>query len=861
MADDQHDDQDAPVEIELTANELNQGLLASSKLGKVTLVLQTLQKGADISTIDNRVPGNWTALHFAAYYGHYRVVDVLLRNGAANKYREYIESVANDPYAPRVRCYNSPLSWAVIRGHLRCVWLLLNAGYSPMDVDTNGNNCLHLAAACLAPNPLVQLEMIKTIMYQGCDPDVRNWLGQRAIDMLTKKNSTNNEAIRLLSVAANTTKCASSGTTFGADQLRYLCYSTNKFFCEEASVEKKIPAFALAKPGVTVHDTTQDDDSTVTGSNIADTESIKKLNQKKYKDIELVHYGIAQGIGQVPVTTYNADLRLVRPVRYGAEISYRIADAEANLENVLNPFPDVVQKALEKAGYIVSGSALNTSAVTTDESTPNNHASTTNNLSYDFELELYITSENIQALENAVSQVRELRGDVQLVARGMAALTRLRAANQLRESVTSMMKKRPLEDAILTDNLSTAIEAAKHSGVGETLLRQAELALRVGLAEIELIGATVVCNAITVGTHMYDADIGRLQNAIHTAIKASTEAVRVESGDDIFEEPVEEKPATGNGKETDGDNNTTDANKGNTEGSTEEPSNPDSATTETGEEQSASSNTETAAISGNETKDGAPSSSEEANPTTTDDASSSSSSSSSSSEEGVSATDDTTTVSSSSAAVSNRITRPRLDIPVLASNIIHLSPVHNTVMETGNALLSRLVCEVKVTDSIGIAENSFTKVTEVVERHKEEDPTLLPVPEIPVVPEAVPSSRPPSGKGGKAPAPAPAPADATPPVAAPPDPAFPCDSAGVPLPDSPQLIAIKVLRDACTNLDTIIQESRTAGADAACIANAENSLNRLRNELMTSLQTETTRVEFYRAERAKLEKKNKKKKK
>ena len=96
----------------------------------------------------------------------------------------------------------------------------------------------------------------------------------------------------------------------------------------------------------------------------------------------------------------------------------------------------------------------------------------------------------------------------------MAALTRLRAANQLREIITNMMKKRPLEDAILTDNLSAAIETAKQAGVGETLIRQAQLALRVGLAEIEVIGATVVCNAITVGTHAYDSDISRLQIAI-----------------------------------------------------------------------------------------------------------------------------------------------------------------------------------------------------------------------------------------------------------------------------------------------------------------------------------------------------------
>ena len=831
MADDQHDDQDAPVEIELTANELNQGLLAAAKLGKVHLVTKAIEKGADIFTIDNRIPGNWTALHFAAYYGHYRVVDVLLHHGANSKYREYIENLANDPLAPRIRCLNSPLSWAVIRGHLRCVWLLLNAGYSPMDVDTNGNNCLHLAAACLAPNPLVQLEMIQTIMSQGFDPEVTNWIGQRAIDMLTKKNSNNIEAIRLLTTAMNTTKCASSGTTFGADQLRYLCHSTHKFFCEEASVEKKISAFALAKNGVTVHD-----DMDNNSSNTDDMEIIKKNNQKKYKEIELIHYGIAQGIGHLPITKYKTDLTLLRPVRYGAEISYRITDAESNLETALNPFPEAIQQALEKAGY----NNNNSSTAPTEESNTNTNESKTSEIPvFDFELELYLSTENIRNLETAVSQVRELRGDVQLVAKGMAALTRLRAANQLREIITNMMKKRPLEDAILTDNLSAAIETAKQAGVGETLIRQAQLALRVGLAEIEVIGATVVCNAITVGTHAYDSDISRLQIAIKEAEKASNEAIRVENGGDIFEEPVEEKPIA-------------EVVPAPTE-TTEEPTNPDGTVTESTD----NAVTENTAEGTTENTDApATSTTGETNPTAEE---GSSSSSSESPEESVPA--ESTENTTNTIIESTRKSRPRLDIPVLPSNILHLSPVHNAVMETGKTLLSRLTCEVKVTDSIGVAESSFKQVTEVAERHKEEDPTLLPVPEKPVSPDAVPppDARPPSGKGGKAPAPAPA--EEAPPVAAPPDPAFPCDSAGVPLPDSPQLLAIKQLRDSCNSLETIIQESRTAGADAACIANAENSLNRLKTELMTALQTETTRVEFYRAERAKLEKKNKKKKK
>lgn len=42
---------------------------------------------------------------------------------------------------------NTPLLWAAYQGHLLCVWELLQAGYSPNDVDAFGNTAVHLAAS------------------------------------------------------------------------------------------------------------------------------------------------------------------------------------------------------------------------------------------------------------------------------------------------------------------------------------------------------------------------------------------------------------------------------------------------------------------------------------------------------------------------------------------------------------------------------------------------------------------------------------------------------------------------------------------------------------------------------------------
>ena len=42
---------------------------------------------------------------------------------------------------------NTPLLWAAFKGHKRVIWELLIEGYSPNDVDSYGNNAVHLAAS------------------------------------------------------------------------------------------------------------------------------------------------------------------------------------------------------------------------------------------------------------------------------------------------------------------------------------------------------------------------------------------------------------------------------------------------------------------------------------------------------------------------------------------------------------------------------------------------------------------------------------------------------------------------------------------------------------------------------------------
>lgn len=893
------DEEEAVPEVVLTPEELSAGLLAAAKLGRRNVVVRTLRVGADINAVDVK---GWTALHWASYLGHWRVAELLLQNGAADKYKSDMEASANDPSAPRIRVVDSPLHLAVHRGHLRVVYLLLAAGYSVADVDEMGNNCIHLACATTCPVRSVQLELLKTIMCSGFDPDARNWLGQKAVELLP---SDAHDASKLLASAEAQTQCASTSTPFGADQHRFLCYSTHKFFCEEASVSTSVRAYAPCTPDVTVP---------------SDGLPVHGVGRR---------FGWSLGHSSLPIASSPHDLHLSKPVRFGADVSYRVADAEAGVETCLNPMIDQLTASGAHQGIDVTavlaasgsgkqaGGASGTAAIDliTGLHSPSSSSSSSSSgfrpldiqrgvsgsieeedgaaspderqagaaatsssskragsaedpavraareqlASSIWQPELYLTPGHIASLESAVGHARDLHADVQVVARGMTVLRRLQAAAALRDAVAVMQKKRPLADAAAgAAGVEAAIASATAAGVGPTLVAQARLDLRVAYAEASLQGSIALCSSIPVGTHFYDADIQRLSLAVGEAEGASAAASRVEAGTGAAEDEdltAEQAAASAEGMRRREESQRLQQQQERAQAKAE----------------AARIAAETAAAEGVAEGDGVAEGKEE-------DVSAPAAAAPPVSADGDSAADASEPAAATATeepAVDQAPSKPatRLLLPALPANTIRLSPVAAAILDQGRALLSRLQCEVGVTDAVAAAEARSSEVAAAAEVHKEEDPTLLPTPEKPVDPAAeaaaaAAAARPPSGKGkpaaaaarpasGKGKAAAPADAEAPPP--APLDPSFPCDSAGTPMPDSPQLIAIKALRDQCAALEATIVTSKTAGADAACIASAEASLARLRQAMVDQLTSERTRVEFYRAERAKLDKKNKKK--
>jgi len=80
----------------------------------------------------------------------------------------------------------------------------------------------------------------------------------------------------------------------------------------------------------------------------------------------------------------------------------------------------------------------------------------------------------------------------------------------------------------------------------------------------------------------------------------------------------------------------------------------------------------------------------------------------------------------------------------------------------------------------------------------------------------------------------------------------------VPLPPTPQLLAITRLQTAVAALGGVLTTSRTSGADEAAIASAEVALKEGTAEAATTLAGEKDRVTTARVERAKLAKKKRK---
>jgi ankyrin repeat protein len=125
---------------------------------------------ANEAAVNGYSADGWTPLHLAAFFGHARIVELLLAHGA--------QAAA----VSRNSTGNTALHAALAGHHPFVAGLLLGAGSDVNAADAAGWRPLHLAAAHNS------LDAMKTLIAQGADVTAANAQGQTPLTLAQEKN-------------------------------------------------------------------------------------------------------------------------------------------------------------------------------------------------------------------------------------------------------------------------------------------------------------------------------------------------------------------------------------------------------------------------------------------------------------------------------------------------------------------------------------------------------------------------------------------------------------------------------------------------------------------------------------------------
>ena len=112
----------------------------------------------------------WTPLHLAAFFGHAKIVELLLAHGAD------VTARSKNPNA------NTPLHAALAANQKLAAGLLIGRGADLNATDAGGWRPLHLAAANN------NLDSMRTLIAQGADVNARNKDGLTPLAIAEQKN-------------------------------------------------------------------------------------------------------------------------------------------------------------------------------------------------------------------------------------------------------------------------------------------------------------------------------------------------------------------------------------------------------------------------------------------------------------------------------------------------------------------------------------------------------------------------------------------------------------------------------------------------------------------------------------------------
>jgi ankyrin repeat protein len=152
----------------LVARGASMSLAEACAAGEVERVERLLEGGA--AAIDGFSGDGWTPLHLAAFFGHARIVELLLAHGAETTARS-INSNGN-----------TPLHAALAGNHKFVAGLLLGHGADINAADAAGWRPLHIAAANN------NIDAMKALIAEGADVHASNGEGKSALALAQEKN-------------------------------------------------------------------------------------------------------------------------------------------------------------------------------------------------------------------------------------------------------------------------------------------------------------------------------------------------------------------------------------------------------------------------------------------------------------------------------------------------------------------------------------------------------------------------------------------------------------------------------------------------------------------------------------------------
>jgi ankyrin repeat protein len=160
----------------LVARGATMTIFEACAAGEVERVERIVEQ--DQTSVNAYSGDGWTALHLASFFGHPKIVELLLANGADVTSRS------------RNHNGNTPLHAALAGHHTMVAGLLLGADADVNAADAGGWRPVHIAAANN------DLDSIKALIAQGADATVANGEGRTALSLSQEKG--HREAAALL---------------------------------------------------------------------------------------------------------------------------------------------------------------------------------------------------------------------------------------------------------------------------------------------------------------------------------------------------------------------------------------------------------------------------------------------------------------------------------------------------------------------------------------------------------------------------------------------------------------------------------------------------------------------------------------